>query len=275
MKRLAEYMGWKPEHLSGRCGGILRSGHPDGLQRDHPVEIEPAVRTAAQKRASRPGGKRLDTVMWAASGSEAIQKALWACLHRHHESRHHPRHAYGFHGKKGLAGAVTGSETDADRDPRVKFISFPEEEVDDISQVWTNRSISSPYRAELETLWQEYGERINCLITEPYLGGGGSYHPHAEYLQLLQNFCREHDILFILDEVQANFGRTGKMYAFEKYGIEPDLVCLGKGLGNGVPVVCGGGPRRRDGQPEIRRSLRHLECEPALLCGGAGHAGRV
>jgi 4-aminobutyrate aminotransferase-like enzyme len=53
---------------------------------------------------------------------------------------------------------------------------------------------------------------------------------------MLQRFCREHDILFILDEVQSNFGRTGKMYAFEKNEIEPDFVTLGKGLGNGVAV---------------------------------------
>ena len=53
---------------------------------------------------------------------------------------------------------------------------------------------------------------------------------------MLQRFCRGHDILFILDEVQSNFGRTGKMYAFEKNEIEPDFVTLGKGLGNGVAV---------------------------------------
>jgi 4-aminobutyrate aminotransferase-like enzyme len=94
----------------------------------------------------------------------------------------------------------------------------------------------SKYRRELDALWGEYGSRINCLITEPYLGGGGSFHPPASYLQVLQEWCRAHDIVFILDEVQANFGRTGTMYAFEKYGLEPDIVCLGKGLGNGVPV---------------------------------------
>ena len=55
-------------------------------------------------------------------------------------------------------------------------------------------------------------------------------------LQLLQAWCREHDVLFILDEVQSSFGRTGRMYAFEKYEIQPDFVCLGKGMGNGVPV---------------------------------------
>jgi 4-aminobutyrate aminotransferase-like enzyme len=86
-------------------------------------------------------------------------------------------------------------------------------------------------------LWQEHGSKIGTLITEPYLGGGGSYHPPAAYLQLLERFCREHDIAFILDEVQANFGRTGHMFAYETYGIEPDVVVLGKGLGNGVPVA--------------------------------------
>jgi 4-aminobutyrate aminotransferase-like enzyme len=93
-----------------------------------------------------------------------------------------------------------------------------------------------PYEAELNNLWSEYGERIGCLCTEPYLGGGGSFHPQPEYVQLLERFCRQHDIVFILDEIQSCFGRTGPMYAFTRYGVEPDIVVLGKGLGNGVPV---------------------------------------
>jgi 4-aminobutyrate aminotransferase-like enzyme len=55
-------------------------------------------------------------------------------------------------------------------------------------------------------------------------------------LQLLERFCREHDVVFILDEVQSNFGRTGSLFAFTEYGVEPDIVVLGKGLGNGVAV---------------------------------------
>ena len=94
----------------------------------------------------------------------------------------------------------------------------------------------SPYERELDSLWNEFGPRLSCLITEPYLGGGGSFHPQVEYIQLLERFCREHDLIFILDEVQANFGRTGSLFAFVDYGVEPDVVVLGKGLGNGVPV---------------------------------------
>src|SRR5262249_55527054 len=94
----------------------------------------------------------------------------------------------------------------------------------------------APYEAELEKLWKKHGNKICCLITEPYLGGGGSFHPQKENFQLLQRFCRAHDIIFILDEVQSNFGRTGSLFAFVDYGIEPDIVVLGKGLGNGVAV---------------------------------------
>jgi 4-aminobutyrate aminotransferase-like enzyme len=183
-----------------------------------------------------PGGARLQQVLWAASGSEAIQKALWAALAQNPERPMILATRYGFHGKKGLAGAVTGQESDPERDPRVRFISFPMEETEDLPP--RERPYDPlPCRQELEALWAEHGSRIGTLITEPYLGGAGSYHPPAEYLRSLQEFCRARDILFLLDEVQANFGRTGRMFAFEAYGLEPDFVILGKGLGNGVPVA--------------------------------------
>src|SRR5437899_5728896 len=111
---------------------------------------------------------------------------------------------FGFHGKKGLAGAVTGSETDKERDPRVRFISFPMSECADVSL--RERAFDPlPYRQELEGLKSQFGGRLSVLITEPYLGGGGSYHPPKAYLQMLQQFCREHDLVCILDEVQSNF----------------------------------------------------------------------
>ncbi|HEY2252950.1 MAG TPA: aspartate aminotransferase family protein [Planctomycetaceae bacterium] len=240
MKRFSGYMGWSAELLSqGQIGStpadqFFSAVALTAYNAITPVEAQ-AVERLVKNVQSWPGGKRLDTVMWAASGSEAIQKALWACLHRDESRDMIVATRYGFHGKKGLAGAVTGSETDHDRDPRVKFISFPMQEVDDVSK-YDQPCDLTKYAQELESLHKEYGRRLNCLITEPYLGGGGSYHPPAAYQQLLQKFCREHDILFVFDEVQANFGRTGRMFAFEKYGIEPDFVVLGKGLGNGVPV---------------------------------------
>ena len=198
------------------------------------IEIRAAERLI-ESLQSQPGGGRMQQVLWAASGSEAIQKALWAALDRRPGEDMILATRRGFHGKKGLAGAVTGTEQDAERDPRVRFIAFPQEECACASRRKEPLDLA-PYEAELQRLWQELGSRICCVITEPYLGGGGSYHPQPEYLQLLECFCRQHDVLFILDEVQANFGRTGTMYAFTRYGVEPDLVVLGKGLGNGIPV---------------------------------------
>ncbi len=183
----------------------------------------------------QPGGARCEQVLWAASGSEAVQKALWCALDRRPGQDMILATRYGFHGKKGLAGAVTGSEQDKDRDPRVRFIGFPREECNSLDRRREPLDLTK-YRQELDGLWREHGSRICCLITEPYLGGGGSFHPQKEYLQLLERFCREHDILFIFDEVQANFGRTGELFAFTHYGVEPDITVLGKGLGNGVAV---------------------------------------
>src|SRR5262249_17597706 len=100
--------------------------------------VTPVETAATQKLVEllqgRPGGRRLEQVMWAASGSEAIQKALWAALARDGTREMIVATRYGFHGKKGLAGAVTGCETDHDRDPRVRFIGFPMKECADVRQ---------------------------------------------------------------------------------------------------------------------------------------------
>ncbi|MBL7223841.1 MAG: aminotransferase class III-fold pyridoxal phosphate-dependent enzyme, partial [Candidatus Brocadiae bacterium] len=66
-------------------------------------------------------------------------------------------------------------------------------------------------------------------------GGGADFLPPA-YAQALAAWCREHDILLILDEVQAGFGRTGTFWGFEHYGVAPDLICCGKGISSGLPL---------------------------------------
>ncbi len=238
MTRFTEYMGWRA-YAAGKAPpappGYFSSLTMTAYNAVTGVEAE-ASRRLAGVLQSRPGGGQLEQVLWAASGSEAVQKALWAALACDRKRDVILATRYGFHGKKGLAGAVTGCETDHDRDPRVRFISFPREECADVSLRGAPFD-PTPYRRELEALASEFGDRLSVLITEPYLGGGGSYHPPKEYLQLLQQFCRAHDIVFVLDEVQSNFGRTGDLFAYETYGLEPDIVVLGKGLGNGVPVA--------------------------------------
>ncbi|MCI0700228.1 MAG: aspartate aminotransferase family protein [Planctomycetia bacterium] len=232
MRRFSRSMGWG----SGPNENRFFSAAPmTAYNAITPVEVEATQKLIALLRKS-PGGARMEQVMWAASGSEAIQKALWAAQARDRTRLMILATRFGFHGKKGLANAVTGSETDSERDPRVRFISFPMTECRDVT-VRDEPFDPTPYQKELDALLHQFGRKIGTLITEPYLGGGGSYHPPKAYLQLLERFCRANDIIFILDEVQSNFGRTGTMFAFETYGIEPDIVVLGKGLGNGIPVA--------------------------------------
>jgi 4-aminobutyrate aminotransferase-like enzyme len=76
----------------------------------------------------------------------------------------------------------------------------------------------------------------DSLIVEPILGEGGYIVPPQGFLKALREFCDEHDILMIVDEIQSGVGRTGKMWAFEWESIKPDIVCVSKSIGGGIPI---------------------------------------
>src|SRR5689334_7416416 len=80
-------------------------------------------------------------------------------------------------------------------------------------------------------------ESVAAVIVEPVLGEGGFVTPPLEFLGIVQETCRRHGIVFIADEVQTGFGRTGKLFACEHYGITPDLVVTAKSLGGGLPLA--------------------------------------
>src|SRR5437867_948672 len=80
-------------------------------------------------------------------------------------------------------------------------------------------------------------EDVAAVIAEPVLGEGGFIAPPAEFFRIVIDICRKHGVLFIADEVQSGFGRTGKMFASEHYGIEPDMVVTAKSLGGGLPLA--------------------------------------
>ena len=82
-------------------------------------------------------------------------------------------------------------------------------------------------------------ENIAAIITEPMQGTGGVNPPVAGYLETIQQLCREHDILFILDEVITGFGRTGTMFAAERFGLAPDLITFAKGVTSGYAPLGG------------------------------------
>jgi 4-aminobutyrate aminotransferase/(S)-3-amino-2-methylpropionate transaminase len=79
-------------------------------------------------------------------------------------------------------------------------------------------------------------EDVAAVIAEPVLGEGGFVNPPPEFFRIIMEICHKHGVLFIADEVQSGFGRTGKMFASEHYGVEPDIVVTAKSLGGGLPL---------------------------------------
>jgi len=222
------------DFTSGVLVSNLGYGHPRfealfkayrrGLPRNAYNMVPEILAEASQRLVKNMKYPKAQKLLWAASGSEGIQKAMWCALHRYPGRPIMVATRGGFHGKKGLAGDVTG---ECSANPNVRWVSFPMDE----------KRPRAFYERELDDLWKANKGKIALLITEPYLGAKGSFHPPAWYHQLLQAWCNQHDIVFIFDEVQSCFGRTGTMYAYQGHGVEPDLVVLGKGMANGEPAA--------------------------------------
>ncbi len=83
---------------------------------------------------------------------------------------------------------------------------------------------------------QAVNEKTCAVLVEPIQGEGGVRVPSDWYLRSLRDICRKKNILLILDEVQTGMGRTGKLFAYEHEGVPPDVMCLAKGLGAGMPI---------------------------------------
>lgn len=199
------------KHWKAYCKGLPRNAYNLVTE----IHAEAAKRLVKSMKA--PFAEK---TLWAASGSEGIQKAMWCALKRHPERHIILATGRGFHGKKGLANDVTGESS---TNPNVRWMPFPCEE----------EHPESYYAEALEALGKEHEGKIAMFITEPYLGAAGSFHPPKWYHKLIETWCRKNDVPLIFDEVQSCFGRTGNMYAFQSYGIEPDLVVLGKGMASG------------------------------------------
>lgn len=92
-----------------------------------------------------------------------------------------------------------------------------------------------------EKLYDFFAQHINpeavaAVVAEPIQGEGGFIVPPSDYFQGLEKICRDHGILLVIDEIQSGMGRTGKMFAIEHWGIEPDIITVGKSLAAGMPL---------------------------------------
>lgn len=87
-------------------------------------------------------------------------------------------------------------------------------------------------------------DEVACVVIEPVLGEGGYFVPPADYMKKLKDLCAKEGILFIADEVQTGFGRTGKWFACEHFGIRPDIMVMAKGIASGFPLSAIGASKR-------------------------------
>jgi acetylornithine/N-succinyldiaminopimelate aminotransferase len=90
---------------------------------------------------------------------------------------------------------------------------------------------------DLDSVKKLVTDKTVAVMLEPVQGEGGVIPTTTEFMQSLRKFTKENNILLIVDEVQAGCGRTGKLFAYQHYGIEPDIMTLGKGIGGGVPLA--------------------------------------
>ncbi len=90
---------------------------------------------------------------------------------------------------------------------------------------------------ELEAVEQAMAEGDVCaIIIEGIQGIGGIHIPDPDFLQAIEHLCKKHDVVFIADEIQSGYGRSGQFFAFQHAGVQPDLITVAKGMGNGFPI---------------------------------------
>ena len=202
--------------------------HMSGTDFYYRPQIELAERLA--QLAPGPSAKK---VFFCNSGAEAIEAALK--LARWHTERSRVIAFFGaFHGRTYGAMSLSGSKLAHRRGfsplvPDVHHIAFPKEAPDAAERMVKEME---------ETLFRRTAppEEVAAIFVEPIQGEGG-YHPLPEgCLVALRNLCDKYGIMLVLDEVQSGFGRTGKLFAVQHTEIEPDILCMAKGIASGLPL---------------------------------------
>lgn len=201
------------------------------------VPYAPYVELAEQINAATPGDYDKKTV-FLTTGAEAVENAIK--IARVATGRAGVISFSGaFHGRTLMGMALTGKVVPY----KEGFGPFP----DSIYHVpFPNQSAGVTTEQSLAALKQLFAVTVSpksvaAIIFEPIQGEGGFNVAPVEFVQSLKKICDEHGILLIADEIQTGFARTGKMFAIEHYGIEPDMITMAKSLAGGFPLsaVCG------------------------------------
>ena len=195
---------------------------------------EPLLRLAHELSGVAPGGA--DMFFFGNSGSEAVDGALK--MVRYVTGRPDIIAFLGsFHGRMLGGTAVTASKAAYRRGhgphlPGVHFARYP---YPYRSSAPSDQGYVDQALGDVERLFEYVvpPEDVAAMLVEPVQGEGGYIFPPRSWLEALRRTCDEHGILLIFDEVQSGFGRTGRWFAADLYEVEPDVVCLGKGIANG------------------------------------------
>lgn len=179
-----------------------------------------AAAKAAKKITQLTG---MDRVFFTNSGTEAIEGAIKLVRKYAYNKDGRTDHEiiamkHSFHGRSMGALSVTGNDAyQAPFKPLIGGVRFAE---------YNN----------LESVKSLITDRTCGIILEALQGEGGIYPASKEFMQGLRALCDEHDILLVCDEIQCGMGRTGNMFCYQSYDILPDVVCVAKALGNGLPI---------------------------------------
>ena len=184
-----------------------------------------------------PGAKK---VFFTNSGTETIEAAIK--LARYYTKRQHIIAFHGaFHGRTLGSLSLTASRA-AHRAhfgpliPGVHHVPYPFCRRPDQQKPEACARESIQIIEEVLFRHEVLPEEVAAVFVEPIQGEGGYIVPPPEYLPMLQDLCRKHGILLVVDEIQSGFGRTGKMFASEHWALEPDIVCAAKGIASGMPL---------------------------------------
>lgn len=179
----------------------------------------PAINAA--KKMKKVSG--MDRVFFTNSGAEAIEGAIKAAKKYAYTRDGHTDHEiiamnHSFHGRTLGALAITGN-------PHYREAFEP-----------LGGNVKFADLNDFESVLAKVSEKTCAIIFETVQGEGGIHPATQEFMDQVKALCEEKDILLILDEIQCGMGRTGYMYAWQKYGVKPDIMTTAKALGGGIPV---------------------------------------
>lgn len=197
---------------------------------------EPEIALAERLAALAPG-KSPKRIFFTNSGAESLEAALK--LARWHTGRSRVVAFFGaFHGRTYGAMSLSGSKVVHRRGfsplvPDIHHVPFPR----GCTLCHTAAACTCVKQIE-DTLFKRIAppDEVAAIFVEPIQGEGGYYVPPPGFLPALRALCDRYGMMLVCDEVQCGMGRTGKMFAVEHWGVEPDIICLAKGIASGMPL---------------------------------------